>query len=108
MWERTVLAWVANNHNHPVLIVRYEDLKNNTRTVVEMKRMLDFLQVPYSSSRLSEVVARGYSVYKRQHGEEFDHYTQDQRDTVRSAIERVAKSLEEHNLLKRANVSVYL
>ena len=44
IWERTVLAWVSNNHNHPVLVVKYEDLKNET--VAELKRMLDFLQVP--------------------------------------------------------------
>lgn len=106
MWERTVLAWVSDNHNHPVLVVKYEDLKNNT--VAELRKMLDFLQVPYSLSRLQYVVGRGYSMYKRKHDEEFDHYTVDQRDTVRSAIERVARTLEEHNLLGKANVSSYL
>ena len=106
IWERTILAWIANNHNHPVLIVKYEDVKRNTEA--ELKRMLDFLQVPYSSSRLKEVVAKGYHVYRREHGETFDHYTPGQRDTVRTVIERVIQSLRKHGLLFQANVSVYL
>ena len=106
IWERTVLAWVSNNHNHPVLVVKYEDLKKDTLT--EVKRMLDFLQVPYSESRLTEVVFRGYSMYKRQHVEKFDHYTTEQREVVRSAIERVSRTLHENSLLVKANVSSYL
>lgn len=101
-----MLAWVSNNHNHPVLVVMYEDLKKDTLT--ELKRMLDFLQVPYSRSRLIEVVSRGYSTYKRQHVEEFDHYTTEQREVVCSAIERVSKALQENSLLVKANVSSYL
>ena len=106
VWKRTIFAWVAENHNHPLLVVKYEDLKKNT--MAELKKMLDFLQVPYSNSRLNEVMARGYSMYKREHGEVFDHYTEDQRDAVRSAIEHVSKSLEENGLLGVANVSSYL
>ena len=66
LWEQTVLAWIICNHNHPVLIVKYEDIKKNTQT--ELRRMLNFLQVcmPYSSSRLKDVVARGYRMYRRE------------------------------------------
>ena len=106
IWERTVLAWVLNNHRHPVLVVKYEDVKNDTET--EIAKMLNFLQVPYSRSRLREVVARGYSAYKRPHGEEFEHYTRAQRASVRAAIVRVKESLDGHNLLDKANVSLYL
>ena len=101
-----MLAWITNNHDHPVLIVKYEDIKNNPQS--ELRRMLDFVQVPYSSSRLKQVVARGYRTYRREHSETFDHYTPDQRDTVRSAIERVSKCLKESDLLEKANVSLYL
>ena len=106
IWEQTVLAWIINNHNHPVLIVKYEDVKKNTQT--ELRRMLNFLQVPYSSSRLKEVVARGYRMYRREHSQSFDHYTPDQRDTVRSTIERVSKYLKANGLLDKANVTLYL
>ena len=106
IWEQTVLAWITNNHDHPVLIVKYEDIKSNTQS--ELRRILDFLQVPYSSSRLKQVVARGYRTYRREHSETFDHYIPGQRDTVRSAIERVSKSLKESDLLEKANVTLYL
>ena len=101
-----MLAWIANNHNHPVLVIKYEDIKNNTQA--ELRRMLDFLQVPYSYSRLNEVVARGYRMYQREHSETFDHYTSGQRDIMRSAVEQVSKSLRENGLLYQANVSAYL
>ena len=106
IWEQTVLVWIINNHDHPVLAVKYEDIKSNTQS--ELRRMLDFLQVPYSSSRLKQVVARGYHTYRREHSETFDHYTPSQRDTVRSAIERVSKCLKESDLLGKANVTLYL
>ena len=106
IWEQTVLVWITNNHDHPVLIVKYEDIKNNTES--ELRRMLDFLQVPYSSSRLKEVVARGYHMYRRKHSESFDHYTPGQRDTVTSAIERVSKRLKDNGLLEQVNVLLYL
>ena len=106
IWERTVLAWVLNNHRHPVLVIKYEDLKNNTEE--EIEKMLDFLQVPYSRSRLREVVTRGYEAYKRPHRDEFDHYTVEQRATIRAAIVRVANSLKEHKVLDKADVSLYL
>ncbi len=101
-----MLAWSMNNHDHPVLIVKYEDIKNNIQS--ELRRMLDFLQVPYSSSRLKDVVARGYRMYRREHSETFDHYTPGQRDTVTSAIKRVSKRLKDNGLLEQANVTLYL
>ena len=106
IWEQTVLAWIMNNHDHPVLVVKYEDVKNNTES--ELRRILDFLQVPYSSSRLKEVVARGYHMYRRKHSELFDHYTSGQRDTVTSAIHRVSKHLKDNGLLELVNVLLYL
>lgn len=106
IWEQTVLTWIISNHNHSVLIVKYEDIINNTES--ELRRMLDFLQVPYSSSRLKEVVTRGYKKYRREHSEMFEHYTTGQRDTVRSTIERVSKCLKESGLLEKGNVTLYL
>ena len=105
VWERTINGWIVNNHRHPLLVVKYENLKKNT--ALELKRMLDFLQVPYSTSRLGEVVGRGYSAYKRKHQEEFDHYTTDQRNVLRNVVERVSESLKNNDLLEVADVSSY-
>ena len=102
IWEQTILAWITNNYDHPVLVVKYEDVKKNTES--ELRRILDFLQVPYSSSRLKEVVARGYHMYRRKHSELFDHYTSGQRDTVTSAIHRVSKHSKDNGLFELVKV----
>ena len=52
-WQQLVLTWVVDAMDRPVLVVKYEDLVENTQ--VELKRMLDFLQVPYKSSELEMV-----------------------------------------------------
>ena len=26
-WQETVLAWIVNNGGHPVIVVKYEDMK---------------------------------------------------------------------------------
>ena len=43
---RTLFSWVINGtDHHPTLVVRYEDLKQNTMR--QVKTMLDFLQFSY-------------------------------------------------------------
>ena len=86
------------------MVVRYEDLKKNT--TYELRRMLDFIQVPYRQSQLYKVVDKGYIRYKRKK-KEFDHYTIEQREYVRSVIKDTAGMLTEHGLLNVANVSIY-
>lgn len=108
VWQETLLVFLLHNYNHPVMVVRYEDLKKNTK--YELRRMLDFMQVPYRQSQLDKIVNKGYSKYKRKKTlKEFDHYTLEQREYVRSVIKETADILlTEHGLLKVANVSIYL
>ena len=106
MWRRTVLAWVVDNHNHSVLVIRYEDLKKDTS--VSLRRMLDFLQVPYTEQRLQEVITQGFKEFKRKHSEEFDHYTQEQRELVRSVINDTLSVLKARGLSSVCNIEEYL
>lgn len=105
VWQETLLVFLLHNHNHPVMVVRYEGLKRNAKA--ELIRMLDFLQVPYKLSQVDKVVDKGYSKYKRKKIE-FDHYTTEQREHVRSIIRDTAATLTEHGLLNVVNVSNYL
>ena len=106
MWKKTILGWIVNNMDHPVLVVKYEDLVGNTHR--EIKRILDYIQVPYYTSRLNDVVNQGYSKYKRKHLYEFDHYTALQRLLIKSVMKSTSSVLSDHGLLHIANISSYL
>ena len=106
IWKSTVLAWVVDNHNHSVLVIRYEDLKADT--AVGLRKMLDFLQVPYTEQRLQEVITQGFKEFERRHYEEFDHYTREQRNFVRSAIKDTLSVLKAHGLASVGSIQEYL
>ena len=77
--------------NHPVLLVKYEDLKRDAWGEVE--RMVDFLgeeMLPGAEQMLRD----GFQTFHRNHNYTFDHYTQDQIKYINSVIMRVAKQLE--------------
>lgn len=71
-------------------------------TKTELKRILDFLQVPYSRQHLEVVVQEGYSQYRRQEAIQFEHYTQSQKayvkEIVRSTLDTIRGSNYEEYL----------
>ena len=95
-----MLAWTATSHNHPLLIVKYEDLIEDTSSV--LMEMLDFLQVPYSSSAVQEL-AMNLNV------EEISlTYTSDERDYINSIIKGTIESLRTSKLDTDCNLSLYI
>lgn len=95
-----MLAWTATSHNHPLLIVKYEDLIEDTSSV--LMEMLDFLQVPYSSSTVQEL-AMNLNV------EEISlTYTSDERDYINSIIKGTIESLRTSKLDTDCNLSLYI
>lgn len=95
-----MLAWTATSHNHPLLIVKYEDLIEDTSSV--LMEMLDFLQVPYSSPAVQEL-AMNLNV------EEISlTYTSDERDYINSIIKGTIESLRTSKLDTDCNLSLYI
>ena len=107
-WQQTILAWVVNNMDHPVIVIRYEDMKANTSR--ELRRMLGFLQVPYTEAQFQRVVNNGYEKFRRHHSpqDDYDHYTSEQRAYVNSVIRTTHSILEEYHLSETCNVYDYL
>ena len=107
-WQQTIFAWVVNNMDHPVIVIRYEDMKANMSR--ELRRMLDFLQVPYTEAQFQTVVNNGYEKFKRHHSprDDYDHYTSEQRAFVNSVIRNTHSVLEEYHLSETCNVYDYL
>lgn len=81
---------------HPVLVVKYEDLKSDSLT--QVKRMLQFLRVPYSDEELHKRLSTDYGRFHRKHtGVEFDHYTPEQRQYVTAMVLEAVMFLTANN-----------
>ena len=81
---------------HPVLVVRYEDLKSDSLTQVE--RMLEFLKVPYSNEALEKRMSQDFGKFHRQHsGTDFDHYTTEQRNHIKGLVKQALELLKTSN-----------
>ena len=93
VWQQTVLAWLINNKNRPVMAVKYEHLKVDTRK--EIEKILHFVSVPYSRRQLEKVLREGYDEYRRPHGKEFEHYTDSQKRYVRNIVSSIASSYDQ-------------
>jgi hypothetical protein len=78
---------------NPVLAVTYEGMVKDTEH--ELKKILEFTKVPYSTTRLRAVVTAGYNQYHRRHNTmTSDHYTAQQKSYVRHHVEKIWKLLK--------------
>ncbi|KAI6659139.1 WSC domain-containing protein 2-like [Oopsacas minuta] len=91
LWETTLRTWLK--HDIPVLVVRYEDLESDLLN--QMKRILTFLQVPYTEEKLDCVFNTKKDTFKRNHiiedEKKYDYYfyTLELRKTVKTVINNV-------------------
>ena len=84
-WKEMVDNWIIQSKpQHPVLVVRYEDIKANQ--VSEVKRILDFLHFPYEEEELHSRLSEGHGSFQRKHTNTFDPYTSTQRKFVKSIV----------------------
>ena len=91
---KTLFSWVINStDDHPTMVVRYEDLKQNT--IREVKRMLDFLQIPYKEKVVEERLEKDFSRFRRRHRQSFEHFTTKQREHVMKYVKSARTELEQ-------------
>ena len=107
-WSTRLHQWVINQDKYPVHILHYEDLRQDF--VEEIEKVLIFLNVAYDSDTLKSKLSEDYTEYRRpHHSDEFEHFSEKQKELVRSfmldvnnAADRVNKSsllrLEEYTL----------
>ena len=68
-----------------MLLVKYEALKNDT--AMEIQKILDFLDISYSTEDLQRQLSGGFSAFHRSHSNEnFDHFTPEQKLWIDAAI----------------------
>ena len=95
------MSWLRDNKNHPVLVIRYEELRKNTQR--ELSKMLDFLHVPFSTTKLDKVR------WKENDNGDFGNFkfTDTQQNYVNSVIQKTAEVLSMHSLTKDINLANY-
>lgn len=80
----------------PVLILRYEDLKENTAQ--EMKRVTDFLGFSYSLDEVAARLENGYSQFYRNHTADFLHFTPAQERFVHNLINTTIHLMKQYDI----------
>ena len=102
-WKTRLTKWVLNNSQseHPVHVVRYEDLQNDR--VREVERILDFLHFSYNHDDVVSALEEDYSVFQRSHEhDDFQHYSPEQKGILRTILVdmiKLASIREKTNLL---------
>ena len=98
-WFMRLNKWVFMNDNHPVHVVSYEDLQNDT--VREVEKILDFLHFPYSHEDLIQRLRVDFTTFQRHHmNDGFQHFSPEQKErlrlTLKITISTAKKSGKEH------------
>lgn len=100
-WSTRLHLWVINQDKYPVHILRYEDLRQDF--VGEIEKVLIFLNMAYDSDALKSKLGADYTEYRRpHHSDEFEHFSEKQRELVRSVV------LDVNNAADRVNKSSLL
>lgn len=103
--------WMVDGRRsgHPVLVVRYEDLKSDLLT--QMKRILHFLGTPHCDGALQKRLSNNtYDKFHRPHTPvtNFYHYTPEQRQYVKRLVEETIEYLEANNSRITYGIEEYL
>ena len=105
-WQSYFTGWVLGNLGHPLLVVRFEDLKKDA--AAEIKRIMDFLKVPYSDGEVRKRLMEGFGGFQRKHHDEYDHFMPEQRQSVLSVVQQTVHLLSNGNHHDSFGVEEYL
>ncbi len=89
-------------------MVKYEHVKADSLS--QIKRMLEFLKVPYTDEELTKRLSDGFNKFKRKHNsrEEFDHFTSEQREMLMNLTQDAVRLLQEKNNGEAYGIEDYL
>lgn len=108
MWKLRLINWVLNStDDHPVHVVRYEDLKRNAPG--ELAKMLTFLKIPYRDEELPTRLHDDFTTFKRQHiDDHFEHYSSGQKEYIKSMLLDTIRLVQSVNKTKMLKLKEYL
>jgi len=96
-WLKHILTCLLEQSKVPMLVVKYENLKSNL--FMEVKRMLDFLEVPYTDQDIECTVKSNIESFHRQHHDKsFYPYTPEQRQSIIDVIKEANEVLNQYGI----------
>lgn len=108
-WLKRIRNWIVQQPpQHPVMVVKYEDLKEDT--LREVERILTFLKLPFSREEVSEKLARDFTTFKRPHreGDNFKRYTDKQMASMKSTVMEAIQLIEDNDISDIVTLDEYL
>ena len=98
--------WITSHGRHAILLVKYEDLQRNATR--QVKRILNFLQVPHRDKEVDERLTQGFNSFHRSHKPDFEHYTPGQRERVLRAVNDTIQLINRSRLSHLLDIHDYL
>ena len=95
-FTKLVQYWLEEANIPSVLVIKYEDLLSDLPT--QLRKMLNFLQVPYSDEDFECVVGNKLDNFHRPKGKPFNHYIPADRRLVLDNLTSVELLLNKHNI----------
>ena len=95
-FSKLVQYWLEQANISSILVIKYEDMLADLAT--PLRKMLDFLKVPYSDQDIECVVNNELETYHRKKGEPFDHYNSEDRQIVLDHLMSVETLLNRYNV----------
>jgi len=94
-WKKHVTKWLRNA-KRPTLVVQYEKLQTNLDG--ELRRMLDFLEHPYTEDDIQCTINSSVEGFHRKHTKKLDPYTPSQAQFILDKIHLVNDILIANNI----------
>ena len=91
-----VQFWLNKGNISSALVIKYEDMVINFTT--QLRKMLDFLQVPYSDKDIDCVASSQLENFHRKKGTSFEHYIPADRQLVLDSLMSVEDLLNKYNV----------
>jgi hypothetical protein len=107
-WVERIQHWVlSQTPHHPVMVVRYEDLKQDVTK--EVGKMLGFLRLNSSPENIAHKLRDDFTTFKRPHNgvSNFEHYTTSQTLHMKSFLQHAIQLAEQSNMSYILNLSEY-
>ena len=104
-WKKAVVTYSKTWGKHvqildslktPILVVKYENLLTDLHT--ELKRMMEFLKIPYTEEGLQCTIKSTIEGFHRKHDKVNDPFTAEQRELVQAQINLANEVLHHYNI----------
>ena len=106
-WKGMMMNLVVKVGRRPVLLVKYEDLQANATK--EVLRMLEFLRIPHTPDQVAAILKeREFTRYYRNHTDDFEHYTPEQKKSFNTAIIYIIEQLRRAGLPDVIDLKKYI